>query len=119
MPRLLLALVLPFLISSPLRAADVRVGAAAVELEAGDDMVIGGSILPYKVKGQDGKLRAVAVVVEKPGAGKVALVACDVLMLNRDLLDPAEEEVATALGIPVSHVLANCTHTHHAPSTRT
>ena len=100
-------------------APTVRVGAAAVELEADDDMVIGGSILPYKVTGQDGKLRAVAVVVEKPGGGKVALVACDVLMLNRDLLDPVEEEVAAALGIPVANVLVNCTHTHHAPSTCT
>jgi neutral ceramidase len=98
---------------------DVRVGAAAVELEADDDMVIGGSILPYKVKGQEAPLRVVAVVVEKPGAGKVVLVACDVLMLNRDLLDPAVEEVAKALGISTAHVLVNCTHTHHAPSTVT
>src|SRR5262245_26837594 len=99
--------------------AAVRVGAAAVELEADDDMVIGGSILSYKVKGQEGKLRAVAVVLEKPGSGKVAIVACDVLMLNRDLLDPVAEEVSAALGIPASHVLINCTHTHHAPSTCT
>src|SRR5262245_12550996 len=94
---------------------DVRVGAAAVELEANDDMVIGGSILPYKVKGQEAPLRAVAMVIEKPGSGKLAIVACDVLMLNRDLLDPAVEEVAKALGVPTAHVLVNCTHTHHAP----
>jgi hypothetical protein len=105
--------------AQPAKPAAVRVGAAAVELEADDDMVIGGSILPYKVKGQEGKLRAVATVIEKPGAGKVCVVACDVLMLNRDLLDPMAEEVAKALGIPESHVLVNCTHTHHAPSTVT
>jgi neutral ceramidase len=105
--------------AQPPKPATVRVGAAAAELEADDDMVIGGSILPYKVKGQEGKLRAVATVIEKPGAGKVCIVACDVLMLNRDLLDPATEEVAKALGIPESHVLINCTHTHHAPSTVT
>jgi hypothetical protein len=40
-------------------------------------------------------------------------------MLNRDLLDPVVEEIGTACGIPVSHVLINCTHTHHAPSTVT
>ncbi|MDB5312439.1 MAG: Neutral/alkaline non-lysosomal ceramidase [Gemmataceae bacterium] len=100
-------------------SAPLRVGAAAVELVADDDMVIGGSILPFKVTGQDGKLRAVAVVVEKPGSGKLVIVACDVLMLNRDLLDPAVEEIATALGVPAAHVLINCTHTHHAPSTCT
>ena len=59
------------------------------------------------------------VVVEKPGSGKLVLVACDVLMMNRDLLDPVVEEVATALGTPASHILINCTHTHHAPSTCT
>jgi hypothetical protein len=103
----------------PAKAAAVRVGAASAELIADDDMVIGGSILPFKVKDQEGKLRAVATVIEKPGAGKVCIVACDVLMLNRDLLDPVAEEVAKALGIPESHVLINCTHTHHAPSTVT
>jgi neutral ceramidase len=113
-PALLLA-------ASPLAAADptLRVGAATAELVADDDMVIGGGILPYKVKGQEGQLRAVAVVIEKPSAGKVCVVACDVLMMNRDLLDPVAEEVATALGVPASHVLINCTHTHHAPSTCT
>lgn len=105
--------------TQPPRAAVLRVGAAATELEADDEMVIGGSILPYKVKGQEAKLRAVAAVIEKPGAGKVCVVACDVLMLNRDLLDPVVEEVAKALDIPESHVLINCTHTHHAPSTVT
>jgi len=49
----------------------------------------------------------------------VVIVACDVLMLNRDLLDPAVEEVAKALKIPTANVLINCTHTHHAPSTVT
>jgi len=108
--------------SPPLTGLMVDVGAAAVELEAEDDMVIGGSILPYKVKGQEGKLRAVAVVIDQPigaGKGKVAIIACDVLMLARDLLDPAVEEVAKALKIPVANVLVNCTHTHHAPSTAT
>ncbi|MBO0697636.1 MAG: hypothetical protein J2P46_04520, partial [Zavarzinella sp.] len=100
-------------------APDLRVGAAAVELEADDGMVIGGGILPGKAKGQDAPLRAVAVVIDKPGSGKVAIVACDVLMMNRDLLDPAAEEVAKAIAIPASNVLINCTHTHHAPSTCT
>jgi hypothetical protein len=121
--RFRLACLLLIAIAFPLRAdpkdAAVRVGAAAVELEADDGMVIGGSILPGHVKGQEAPLRAVAVVIEKPGAGKVALVACDVLMLNRDLLDPAIDEVAKDIGIPTANVLVNCTHTHHAPSTVT
>src|SRR5262245_48363873 len=82
--RMRLLAALPFIILAlPLRAdvkdAAVRVGAASVELEADDDMVIGGGILPYKVKGQEAPLRASAVVTEKPEAGKLALIACDVL----------------------------------------
>lgn len=105
--------------SGPARAQEasgLRVGAAAVELEADDSMVIAGSILPGKAKGQEGKLRAVAVVLEKRPA-KVAIVACDILMLTRDLLDPVAAEIEKTTGIPAANVLINCTHTHHAPST--
>lgn len=98
-------------------AGDVRVGAAAADFSADDSMHIGGSILPGQVKGQEGKLRAVAVVLEKPGSGKVAMVACDVLMLTRDLLDPVCVEIERQTGIPQGNILINCTHTHHAPST--
>lgn len=97
-------------------AAELHVGAAAADFVADDSMHIGGSILPGKVQGQEGKLRAVAVVLEKDGA-KLAIVACDVLMLTRDLLDPVVKQITEATGIPGERVLINCTHTHHAPST--
>ena len=100
------------------RAAEaLRVGAAAVNVPADDTMVLGGMMGPTWAKGQEGELRATAVVVEKPGAGKVAIVACDVLFVERDFLDPATAEIEALTGIPASHVLINATHTHHAPST--
>jgi hypothetical protein len=95
----------------------VRVGAAAAEFEADDSMVIAGGITPGKAGGQEGKLRAVAVVLEKQPFGKFAIVACDVLMMKREHLDPVVAEIHRATGIPPAHVLINCTHTHHAPST--
>ena len=98
-------------------ASNLRVGAASVELEADDLMVIAGGISPGKATGQEGKLRATAVVLEKHPFGKLAIVACDVLMITRQHLDPAVDEIATATGIPASNILVNCTHTHHAPST--
>lgn len=97
--------------------APLRVGTAAVELEAEDDMVIAGGIHPGRAQGEEGRLRAAAVVIEKPGASKVALVSCDVLMLTRDQLDPAAAEIEERCGIPAAHVLIAATHTHHAPST--
>jgi hypothetical protein len=95
----------------------LRVGAAAANFEADDSMEIAGSILPGKVTGQEGQLRAVAVVLEKTPDPKVAIVACDILMITRDLLDPVVAEIEKTTGIPASHILINCTHTHHAPST--
>jgi hypothetical protein len=100
-------------------ASELRVGAAAAELIADDSMVIGGGIEGGLVQGQEGQLRAVAVVIEKPGEAKAAIVACDVLMLTRDLLDPIVEEIFQKTGIPPEIILINATHTHHAPSTVT
>ena len=94
-----------------------RVGAGVVALEADDEMVIAGGIGPRWVKGQEGELRATAVVLEDASSTRVAIVSCDVLMLNRDVLDPAAAEIEQTCGIPVSHVLIHTTHTHHAPST--
>ena len=99
-------------------AAGLHVGAAAVPFQADDSMVIGGSILGGHLKGQEGELRAVAVVLQQDSS-KLAIVACDVLMLTRDLLDPVAAEIQQTTGIPASHVLINATHTHHAPSTVT
>lgn len=100
-------------------ADGLQVGAAAVNLQADDTMVIGGSILPGKAKGQEGELRVVAVILEKPGQGRLAIVSCDVLMLSRDLLDPVVEEIEQKVGIRPEHLLIHATHTHHAPSTVT
>ncbi len=98
------------------KPSDLRAGAAAIEIEADDSMIIGGSIHAGKVKGQEAPLRAVALVLATANGDKAAIVACDVLMLTRDLLDPVVEEIQKSCGIPASHVLINATHTHHAPS---
>jgi neutral ceramidase len=105
-------------LAAPAQAAtpQLRVGAAAAELSADDSMVIAGGIGPGKATGQEGKLRAVAVVLEKHHV-KLAIVACDVLMMTRRTLDPVVAEIEKTTGIPAANVLINCTHTHHAPST--
>ena len=78
---------------------------------------IAGGITPGNATGQEGKLRTVAVVLEKQPFGKLAIVACDVLMITRQHLDPVVAEVEKSTGIPAANLLINCTHTHHAPST--
>jgi hypothetical protein len=67
----------------------------------------------------------VAVVVEKPGDNpmdkgtKVAIVACDVLFVERDFVDRAVAQIEKTTGIPAGNILVNATHTHHAPTTST
>jgi len=95
---------------------ELRVGAAAAEFVAEDSMVIAGGIGPGKATGQEGKLRAAAVVLEKNGV-KLGIAACDVLMMPRRVLDPVVAEVSQAIGVPPANILINCTHTHHALST--
>ena len=101
------------------QAGELKAGAAAANLKADDALVIGGGIGPHKYTGQEGELRASAVVIEDPQGAKVALVACDVLMVKRDVLDRAARRIEQATGIPFDNILINATHTHHAPTTVT
>ena len=98
-------------------ALDVRVGAAAVNFKADASMPLAGYLEARFTKEQEGELRAVALVVEKLGAGKVAIVACDVLWVTRAIVDAAAAEIEKTTGIPAAHLLVNATHTHHAPGT--
>ncbi len=100
-------------------AQGLQAGAAAELLTADDSMVIGGGIGPGKAHGQEGDLRASALILDDGRGGKVALIACDVLMIERDVLDRAARRVETATGVPFDHILINATHTHHAPTTAT
>lgn len=100
-------------------AEELRVGASAARLSADDSLVIGGGIGPGKAHGQEGELRASAVVVESARKERVALVACDVLMIERDVLDRAARRIESETSIPFDHILINATHTHHAPTTVT
>lgn len=100
-------------------AGELRAGAAHKALESDDKLVIGGSIGPGFVHGQEGELRASALVIEGPDGGKACLVACDVLMIERDVLDAAARQISEKIGVPFDSVLINATHTHHAPTTVT
>jgi hypothetical protein len=107
------------LLTTSAPAGELKAGAAARLLEASDDMVVGGSIGGVHLKGQEGELRASAVVIEGPDGGRACLVACDVVILTRDILDDAARRIAAQTGIPFDHILINATHTHHAPTTAT
>src|SRR4051812_23442752 len=69
----LLVLTLGGTLSESFSAAQFRVGTGTTDLQADDAMVIGGSILPHFAKGQEGKLRAVAIVVSDATDHRVAV----------------------------------------------
>ena len=96
---------------------DLRVGAAAVNFQCDAAMPLAGMLESRFTKEQEGELRAVAVVIEKPGETKVAIVTCDVLWVTKAIVDAAVAELEKTTGIPAAHILINATHTHHAPGT--
>ena len=80
-------------------------------------MQIAGWIQTSYAHGQEGELRAVATVIEQPGSGKFAIVACDVLFVTREMIDRVAAIIEKSCGIEPAHLLVNATHTHHAAST--
>lgn len=99
--------------------AGLLAGAAAKVLKADDSLVIGGGIQPGRARGQEGELRASAVMIQAPDGSRAMLAACDVLMVERDMLDRAAKRIEIETGVPFDNILINATHTHHAPTTVT
>ena len=102
---------------APAAARELSVGAAAVPLEGDDSMDIAGGIGPGKAAGQEGELRATAVVVEKPPA-RLAIVTCDVLFVPGDLVGRALERVERETRIPPAHVLVTATRPAYPTAVR-
>jgi hypothetical protein len=98
-------------------ATNFHVGAAAVELEADDSMIIAGGITAAKRPDKKASCARRRSSWSSKPFGKLAIVACDVLMITRLHLDPVVAEIEKTTGIPAANILINCTHTHHAPST--
>lgn len=61
-------------------------------------------------------LHARALVLDD-GATRVALVLCDIIVISRETADQAKKLISAQSGIPASHVIISCTHTHTAPAT--
>jgi len=105
-------------------AGGLGVGAAAVDIRAADGMLVAGGIHPGRQTGQEGSLRAAALVVQTDAAGqstsgRLCIVSCDVLAMTREDLDQAGRRIESELSIPFENILITSTHTHHAPSTVT
>ncbi len=59
-------------------------------------------------------LTATALVLSD-GELKTVLIACDLLFIQSPHVERIREQIGARLGIPGSHVLINCSHTHLGP----
>lgn len=98
--------------------SELKIGASSAAIKAEDNMVIGGGIFPLYLSGQEGELRASAIIFQKDNTN-ICMVSCDVLMISKDILKDVCEEIKNELGIPFENILIYATHTHHAPTTVT
>ena len=95
--------------------AKLKAGAASREIVADDTMIIAGGILPNKALGQEGMLRACALVLQADI--RLAIIMCDVLFFSRDFLDRVGGKIEAQYGIPFENIMFTTSHTHHAPPT--
>ncbi|CAN0473898.1 unnamed protein product, partial [Phaeothamnion confervicola] len=59
----------------------------------------------------------VRALVLDDGSNRIALVLCDLICLGSEAVNAAKDRIATRSGIPASHVMISCTHTHTGPAT--
>jgi neutral ceramidase len=52
------------------------------------------------------------------GSMRIALVVCDNLHIDREVLDEAKRQVHEATGLPTDRILISCTHTHSSVRAR-
>jgi len=102
------------ILSCPIHAADLSVGAAQVDITPPRGCPMAGY---YSVRGAEGThdpLHSKALVLEKDGV-KVALVALDLISTTRGLVEDARALIEKETGIPGKNVMISATHSHTGP----
>lgn len=102
------------LVASPVVAANLEVGAAAVVISPPEGTPLAGY---YSLRGSKTVLddiRSKAIVL-RVGETQAALVVCDLISLPRHVVTEARRQIQKATGIPAGHVMISATHTHTGP----
>jgi hypothetical protein len=98
----------------PLRAADFRIGVAAVDITPPLGIPMAGY---YHARGADGvldPLSSKAMVIEQEGQ-RIALVTLDTISITRAITDRARAEIEKTASIRGDHVMISATHAHTGP----
>ena len=109
-------LLVGFTPGSPAAAAELRAGAAAVDITPVKwPVVVNGNFLAAQADRAVDPLHARCVVLDD-GRTTLALCVVDTCVIPHELVDEARGKIAAATGIPGERVMISATHTHQAPS---
>ncbi len=111
----LLTLALVFALSSAVRAAELRAGAATSNITPPLGSPIIGGFAPFPSTHVHDELHARCLVLDD-GQTKLVLVVCDLLGMHRLVSEEARRLIEKQTGIPPARVLISATHTHSAAS---
>ena len=107
-------MVVVLLLSLPTLADSLRAGAAQVVITPEKGAPMAGYYNSRMAEGTHDDLYAKALVLEADQV-KVALVACDVISLPREITEQARQIVQQKTGITADHVMISATHYHTGP----
>lgn len=118
-PYILLAVLCLVLTGRPLAArekppARLRAGVAAVNITPPIGTPMAGYYSIRKAEGVHDDLMARALVLESGGA-RAALVACDLVGIERSIVEEARRRIEQRTGIPAPAVMISATHSHTGP----
>ena len=102
------------LLAGILEAGELRVGRAAVKITPPAGIPLAGYYSVRLAEGAHDDLWAKAVVLQA-GQTRAALVSCDLISLDREIVERARKLIEESAGIPVAFVMIGATHSHTGP----
>jgi neutral ceramidase len=102
------------LISANASAQTLRAGVAEVDITPPIGAPMAGYYTPREATGTHDPLHAKALVIEQGGT-KVAIVACDLVALPREISEQAREIIVKKIGLAADHIMITSTHAHTTP----
>jgi neutral ceramidase len=105
------------LAAAPAWSGDFRLGRAEVKITPPVGIPMAGYYSIRLAEGKHDDLHAKALVLEKDGA-KAAIVVCDLVSIERDLVQAARKLIEKSTGIPGEKVMISATHSHTGPLLR-
>ncbi|QOV91360.1 PVC-type heme-binding CxxCH protein [Humisphaera borealis] len=104
------------LLGSSASAAELRAGAAAIDISPKQyPVLINGGMTSRSATKLSDPIHARAIVFDD-GKTKLAVCVVDNCLFPRKHIDPAKAEASKLTGIPAENMLVSATHTHSAPS---